>query len=301
VRTGDKWLPLLDSFFSEYLGCDLSKVKAGEVRVCSSSRREKPEPSYADAFPVWCFVTRNRCVVSVHPLLLGAVSRFARGHAATQFRSEQMAERLAAAAVEVLGLDTGKTGNSALPPTEGRKSGTVPQSSSSDSLRYSPRFRRGTVPVFRASHASGPVFFGPPETFCGKRLQTCRVVTEADRPALEDAGLLNSSLLESVRDGTCFAAYDGEKPAALCGVMPVPHMADHAADIALSGTLEPLRRRGFGRTVLSAVTETVQARGRIPFYITSSHNTASIKTAASVGYLEYGWQFRVKAPGSGIL
>ncbi len=121
-------------------------------------------------------------------------------------------------------------------------------------------------------------------------------MTEKDRPALERAGLLNSSLLESVREGTCFAAYDGDRPVALCGVMPVPHMADRVADIALNGTLEPFRRRGFGRTVLSAVTETVQAQGRIPVYITSSHNTASIKTAGSVGFLEYGWQFRVKAP-----
>lgn len=249
-----QWLTLLDAYFSVYLGCDIGAVGPDETRVCASSRREKPELHYAEAFPVWCFVTRNRCVLSVHPLLLGAISELVRRWAVPQFRDERAAERLTATTAAALGLGPG------------------------------------------AGHAAGPVFFCPPETYCGARLQPCRAVTDADRPKLEGAGLLDSSLLESVADGTCFAAYDSDRPVALCGVCPVPHMADRVADISMNGTLEPFRRRGFGRTVLSAVTETVGSRGRIPFYITSSHNFSSIKTAASVGYLEYGWQVRVKMP-----
>jgi predicted GNAT family acetyltransferase len=119
-------------------------------------------------------------------------------------------------------------------------------------------------------------------------------LSEADRPVLESAGLLDSSLIESVADGTCFAGFDGDRPVALCGVCPVPHMADRVADISLNGTLEPFRHRGFGRTVLSAVTETLLDRARLPFYITSDRNVASRRTAVSVGYVEYGWQVRVK-------
>ena len=152
----------------------------------------------------------------------------------------------------------------------------------------------GLGPV--ASYAAGPVLFCPPETYQGARKRPCCAVAEADRPALDSAGLLDSSLIESVADGTCFAGFDSDQPVALCGVCPVPHMADRVADISLNGTLEPFRHQGFGRTVLSAVTETVHARGRLPFYITSGSNVASRRTAASVGYVEYGWQIRVKMP-----
>jgi len=248
----EQWLTLLDAYFSVCLGCDIGAVVPGETRIAASSRRERRELHYADVFPVWCFVTQNRCVVSVQRPLLGAVSKLVSGWDGSQFRNETAAERLTATAAEELGLGPD------------------------------------------ASYAAGPVFFCPPETYRGERPRPCRAVAEADRPALDGAGLLDSSLIESVADGTCFAGFDGDRPVALCGVCPVPHMADRVADISLNGTLEPFRHRGFGRTVLSAVTETLHARARLPFYITSDSNVASRRTAASVGYVEYGWQVRVK-------
>jgi hypothetical protein len=249
-----QWLTLLDVYFSECLGCDIGAVGPGKTRVSASPRRESRELHYADVFPIWCFVTQNRCVVSVQRQLLGAVSKLVSGWDGPQFRNETAAERLTATAAEELGLGPD------------------------------------------ASYAAGPVFFCPPETCRGERLHPCRAVADADRPALDSAGLLDSSLIESVADGTCFAGFDGDQPVALCGVCPVPHMADRVADISLNGTLESFRRQGFGRTVLAAVTETVLARERLPFYVTSDRNIASRRTAASVGYVEYGWQFRVKTP-----
>jgi GNAT superfamily N-acetyltransferase len=251
---GDTSLPVLDRFFSGYAGCDIEKVKPGEKKVCASSRRERPELHYGDAFPVWAFLTRGRCVVSVHPALLEPVTRLVSELDPARFRDPQTVARFAAVAADVLGFD--------------RDAGT----------------------------AFGPVFVCTPEAYCGEVLHECRAVTEADRAALESARLLDSSLEMSIRDGTCFAAFEQGIPVALCGVCPVPHMGDLVADISLNGTLEQYRRRGFGRTVLSAVTRTVLDRRITPFYITSASNTASIRTAASVGYAEYGWQFRVKAP-----
>jgi hypothetical protein len=248
-----QWLTLLDAYFSECLGCDIGAVGADEARISSSPRREKRELHYADVFPVWCFVTQNRCAISVQQQLLGAVSSLVSEWSVPQFRDRTAAGRLTAAVAEELRLRD-------------------------------------------ASYAAGPVLFCPPETYQGARLRTCRAVAEADGPMLESAGLLDSSLIESVAAGTCFAGFDGDQPVALCGVCPVPHMADRVADISLNGTLEPFRRRGFGRTVLSAVTETVHARARLPFYITSDSNVASRRTAASIGYVEYGWQVRVKMP-----
>jgi GNAT superfamily N-acetyltransferase len=249
-----QWLTLLDAYFSECLGCDIGTVGPDETRVSASSRRERRELHYADVFPVWCFVTQNRCVVSVQRPLLSAVSRLVSRWDGPQLRNETAAERLTATAAEELSLGSD------------------------------------------ASYAAGPVLFCPPETYRGARLRPCRAVAEADRPALDSAGLLDSSLIESVADGTCFVGFDGDRPVALCGVCPVPHMADRVADVSLNGTLEAFRHQGFGRTVLSAVTETVHARGRLPFYITSDRNVASRRTAASVGYVEYGWQIRVMMP-----
>ncbi len=245
---------LLDSFFSVYLGCDLGSVGPGEVLVCTSVRREKRELHYANAFPVWCFVTRNRCVLSVQPALHDAVSRFVKGKPAERFREKGTAEELMATAVSTLAVDS------------------------------------------CMDHAAGPVLFCSKETFRGTRLQACRPVSNTDKPALAAAGLLSSALSESIVAGTCFAGFAGARPVALCGVCPVPHMPDRVADVSLDGTLEPFRRLGFGRTVLSAVTEVVIARGQLPFYITSDTNIASQRTAASVGYVEYGWQLRVKMP-----
>jgi len=250
----EQWLTLLDAYFSESLGCNISTVGMDETRVSVSPRREKRELHYADVFPVWCFVTQNRCVVSVQRQLLGPVSRLVSEWSVPQFQHKTAAERLTAIAAEELCLG--------------------PQ----------------------VSYAAGPVLFCPPETYKGSRIRSCRAVVEADRPILERAGLLDTSLNESVVDGTCFAGFDGSQPVALCGVCPVPHMGDRVADISLNGTLEPFRQRGFGRTVLSAVTETLHTRTRLPFYITSDTNVASRRTAASVGYVEYGWQIRLKIP-----
>jgi hypothetical protein len=249
-----QWLALLDAYFSVCLGCDIGAVGPGETHVAVSSRRETRELHYADVFPIWCFVTQNRCVVSVHRRLLGTISKLVSGWVGPQFRGETAAERLTAAVTKEL------------------------------------------EPDLDVSYAAGPVLFCPLETCQSARLRLCRAVTNADGPALDSAGLLDSSLTESVADGTCFAGFHGDQPVALCGVCPVPHMADRVGDITLNGTLEPFRHQGFGRAVLSAVTETLHTRGRLPFYITSDHNVASRRTAASVGYVEYGWQVRVKLP-----
>jgi hypothetical protein len=191
---------LLDAYFSECLGYDISTVGTDDTCVSVSPRRERRELHYADVFPVWCFVTRNRCVISAHRQLLGPVSELVSGWAVPHFRTRIAAERLTATTAKELSLGPD------------------------------------------ASFAAGPVLFCPPEANQGASLHPCRAVSEADRPVLENAGLLDSSLIESVADGTCFAGFDGDRPVALCGVCPVPQMADRVSDISLNGTLEPFRR-----------------------------------------------------------
>jgi len=96
---------LLDSFFSEYFGCDIGSVRPGETRVCASSRREKRELHYADVFPIWCVVTRNRCIISTHPALSDAVAVLVSGWDITQFREGSARERLTEVAGTILDID----------------------------------------------------------------------------------------------------------------------------------------------------------------------------------------------------
>jgi predicted GNAT family acetyltransferase len=47
------------------------------------------------------------------------------------------------------------------------------------------------------------------------------------------------------------------------------------------------RRRGFGKAVVSAMTEALLKQGRIPVYRCSEDNIASLRLAQSVGYETY--------------
>jgi hypothetical protein len=146
------------------------------------------------------------------------------------------------------------------------------------------------------SSSSGPVLYCTDEALRVCRDHPCFPVAPENMAVVLDTHLYDSSLDASVREGTCYVAYDGDRPVAIAGTYPVPHMAQKVADVAVPGTLGPWRGRGFGRTVVSHTTEAVLESGRVPFYITSDTNTASIHTARSVGYHDYGWQFRIKLP-----
>ncbi len=141
---------------------------------------------------------------------------------------------------------------------------------------------------------SGPIFFATSATF--RRIPTgnCRLVSEADIPALQAVGLYGKYLDKSIAEGTCFAAFVGTEPVAVAGTWDVPHMADRVADICVPGTIPARRREGFGKQVVACTTEAVLKSGRVPVYVTSDLNFASIATAKAVGYQPYGWQFRVE-------
>lgn len=144
------------------------------------------------------------------------------------------------------------------------------------------------------STASGPIFYCTPESFRPQRLHSCRRVETQDVPSLQEVGLYSSSLDQSISEGTCFAAFHLNIPVALSGTHVVPHMADAIGDLNVPGTLEAYRRRGFGKTVVSYTTEAILAQGKVPIYATSDWNIASARTAQAVGYVQYGWQFRIQ-------
>jgi len=146
------------------------------------------------------------------------------------------------------------------------------------------------------SAVSGPVLFCTGRSFRAQRLHPCRRVRRPDLPALAKAGLYGPWLDASVADGTCFAAYDRDEPVSLAGTWEVPHLGDRVADMCVPGTIAARRREGFGKSAVACATGAVLDSGRIPVYVTSDRNRASILTARAVGYTQYGWQFRIELP-----
>lgn len=141
---------------------------------------------------------------------------------------------------------------------------------------------------------SGPIFFVTPTTFRHTATDSCRLVTSEDIPALQAVGLYGRYLDKSIAEGTCFAAFDLGAPVAVAGTWEVPHMADKVAELCVPGTVPARRREGFGKQVVAGTTGAVLKSGRVPVYVTSNLNFASIATARTVGYQPYGWQFRIE-------
>jgi hypothetical protein len=144
------------------------------------------------------------------------------------------------------------------------------------------------------SPVSGPILFATPATFRLLNLHPCRQVTPEDKPLLAATGLYGPYLDKSINDGTCFAAFDHDQPVSIAGTWEVPHLNEQVAEMCVPGTIPSKRREGYGKTALSYATRAVLNTGKIPIYLTSDRNPASIATARAVGYQPYGWQFRVE-------
>jgi RimJ/RimL family protein N-acetyltransferase len=72
-------------------------------------------------------------------------------------------------------------------------------------------------------------------------------------------------------------------------------MEDCIADLAV-GTLMPHRRKGYAKTVVSAVVENFARRGGEAIYNCFPKNLASIATARSVGFAPLGRSLILSAP-----
>ncbi|MEO0051475.1 MAG: hypothetical protein ABIK11_02860 [candidate division WOR-3 bacterium] len=146
----------------------------------------------------------------------------------------------------------------------------------------------------RVSAFSGPILFATRATFRAVELYPCRPLTTADIPALRNAGLYDTCLDKSIAEGTCYAVFEGDIPVSVAGTWEVPHLQDQIAEMLVPGTIPAKRREGYGKTCLSFATRAVIKSGRIPVYLTSDLNPASIATARAVGYQPYGRQFRLE-------
>jgi hypothetical protein len=148
----------------------------------------------------------------------------------------------------------------------------------------------------RVSTGSGPILYCTSGSVRVWNVHPCRPLAPADLPEATACGLYGTYLEPSVADHTCYVALDGPRPVSLSGTLPAAHMAAEIADVLVQGTLETHRRQGYAKTAVSHTTKAILDTNRIPVYITSDRNKASVATAKSVGYEPYGWAFRVQVP-----
>lgn len=153
---------------------------------------------------------------------------------------------------------------------------------------------RELVASGRLKTGSYPIYYCTSEGFREQNLKSCRpvgldVIEGLRKTELNDWGSLDLSIAE----GTCFAAYEGDRPVALAGTHKDQPLSDEVAEVNVPGTLTGFRRRGFGKTVVSATTAAALAAGKVPLYPPADDNIASINTALSLGYQLYGWRFAI--------
>jgi len=76
-------------------------------------------------------------------------------------------------------------------------------------------------------------------------------------------------------------------------------MEDVVADLGIPGTAIPYRRRGYGKTAVSAVVAHFARAGGEAFWSASPDNAAAAATAASVGFRPYAVSLALSAPSEG--
>jgi GNAT superfamily N-acetyltransferase len=96
-----------------------------------------------------------------------------------------------------------------------------------------------------------------------------------------------------LHDNAAFAYFLGNRAVAFAGTHPAGTLADRIGDVMVE-TLEPYRRRGYGRAVVSATTGALIEQGRVAVWGTSHDNAAAIRTAESLGYQVFCHEFSVR-------
>jgi ribosomal protein S18 acetylase RimI-like enzyme len=107
----------------------------------------------------------------------------------------------------------------------------------------------------------------------------CRRLRDESVPPAEGIGLPTHCF----PDGIVYGIVEGDRVVSVAYAHRSGIMEDRVADLGVE-TAQAYRRRGFAKTVVSAVTAHITRHGGEALYNCSSGNTASMATARSVGY-----------------
>jgi GNAT superfamily N-acetyltransferase len=120
----------------------------------------------------------------------------------------------------------------------------------------------------------------------------CRRLVDESVPSAEGLGLPTHCFPDGIAYGI---VADGKVVSHACAHR-AGCMEDRVADLGVDGTSPAYRRRGYAKTVVSAVVEFITRAGGEARYACDPDNQASIATARSVGFVPYGTSLVLSAP-----
>lgn len=232
-------------YFATYLDTSLSDLDPGELRVVSSSRRTRSEVGWGYTFSIWAFLLEDRGVVSVDPALEAQVSR------------------------AVAHLRPG-----ALTPIEIQSvlSAACPS-----------RLKGATAVILTCNRACLRVH----------DCLSCRCIEEGDIEAYIqlkqslwpelDADCERNDIRRNIADRIAYGVFENGMMVSASSAPRVAQMQERVEEVGVD-THPSYRRRGYGRSVVSHMTEAIPTLGRVPIYRCSTSNQASLRVAEACGY-----------------
>lgn len=118
----------------------------------------------------------------------------------------------------------------------------------------------------------------------------CRRLTDASLPTAEGFEWPPYTFLEGILYGVIV---DGQV-VSVASARPIGILEDRVADIGIV-TASAYQRRGYAKTGVSAIAEHITSAGGEAVYIVRPENKASIATARSVGFVDYGVSLTMRA------
>jgi RimJ/RimL family protein N-acetyltransferase len=252
----DDVVSILDRYFSLYLGSDRRTVDPGTVRLVSSPMREIEDTFWEYVRLVLAGTAFRRGVISVHHALFEEAKKI-------------------------------------VPPN------------ADPSIIFDPIFQQQMITLTRTklSHLgdiqpfTGFVFYCTPKILrFHPNYEVRRVMPDERHKFMLLAGdermlkYMWDNISWSVNQGTAFGIQRHGYYVSFAAEYQIPYMQDEVGEVLIL-TGEEYRGRGYGKSCVSAVTKAVQDTGRVPLYRVDGYNTASVRTAKSLGYRVYSEWF----------
>lgn len=106
---------------------------------------------------------------------------------------------------------------------------------------------------------------------------------------------LATEIQRNIKDGITFGVFQEGKLVSVSEASAIGHMQDLIEEVGVE-TLPEYQGRGYGKTVISAMTKAILDIGRIPIYRCSSKNEGSIRLAKAIKYEKYADIIQFRKP-----
>jgi hypothetical protein len=245
IREQEMFDQITMRYFEKYLDTSLSDLKKGELRLCTSNRRCRPEKGWGYTFAIWGFVFHDRAVLSVRPDLEMPVQSIVTTLQPDYILGDAVQESILSDCKANL-----------------KVSSSYILSCSRETLQIHDREGcRKMMSVNVKSYITLKKFMWPALD------ETCETV----------------DISRNISDGIAYAVFRDGRMVSASSAPAIAHMQEKVEEVGVD-THRDYRNLGYGRSVLSHMTKAILDLDRVPIYRLSNKNLASLRIAESVGY-----------------